>query len=243
MSQAPVLLEVSGARKTYPGARAPVLDGVDLRIRRGESVVFLGPSGSGKSTLLRAIGGLEPLDAGTVRTASRPAVVFQDPALYPWLTVAQNIALAGRFRAHRGQVSRGRVRELLDVLGLTSLADTAPGQLSGGQAQRVAVGRALAAKPQLLLLDEPFSALDPATREDLQHWLRRLIEDLELTAVTVTHDVAEATALGDRVGFFRTGAGFERWWTVPRTDRDPDTDALTADLREHYRGAREEWII
>lgn len=243
MTGAPVLLEVRGARKTYPGARAPVLDGVDLRIRRGESVVFLGPSGSGKSTLLRAIGGLEPLDAGTVRTASRPAVVFQDPALYPWLNVAQNIALAGRFRAHRGRVPEPRVRELLEVLGLVPLAEASPAQLSGGQAQRVAVGRALAARPQLLLLDEPFSALDPATREDLQRWLRRLIDDLGLTAVTVTHDVAEAAALGDRVGFFRAGVGFERWWDVPRTAQEADADALTADLRDHYRGARGEWVI
>ncbi|ASE12257.1 ABC transporter [Kocuria rhizophila] len=226
-----------GVRKTYPGAGRPALDGVDLTLHRGETLAVLGPSGSGKSTLLRAIAGLETLDEGTIEFGdpdARLAVVFQSPALFPWLSVRRNVALGGRYRRNRDRFDEERVGELLEVLGLDQLAHTPVQELSGGQAQRVSVGRALAVHPDVLLLDEPFSALDPATREDLQQWLRQLTTDLGLTVFLVTHDVAEAMSLGDRIGFFAGPRGFRRQWV-------PSRDATTAEqILATYRGVDDE---
>ncbi|GEC98572.1 nitrate ABC transporter ATP-binding protein [Kocuria varians] len=228
-----VALRVRGVRKTYPGAAGPALDGVDLTLRRGETLAVLGPSGSGKSTLLRAIAGLEALDGGTIEFGNpdaRLAVVFQSPALFPWLSVRRNLALGGRYRRNRDRFDERHVAELLEILGLADLAHTPVQELSGGQAQRVSVGRALAVRPDVLLLDEPFSALDPATREDLQAWLRGLATDLDLTVFLVTHDVAEAMALGDRIGFFAGPRGFRRQWA-------PARDGTTAEqILASYRG-------
>ncbi|GEO92088.1 MULTISPECIES: ABC transporter ATP-binding protein [Kocuria] len=226
-------LRVRGVHKTYPGAAAPALDGVDLTLHPGETLAVLGPSGSGKSTLLRAIAGLEPLDRGTVEFGDpdeRLAVVFQDPGLFPWLSVRANIALGGRYRRNRDRFDEAHVDELLGILGLAELARTPVQELSGGQAQRVSVGRALAVRPDVLLLDEPFSALDPATRQDLQQWLRGLVRELSLTVFLVTHDVEEALVLGDRIGFFGGPAGFTRQWV-------PARDGATAEqILAHYRG-------
>lgn len=236
-------LTVRGLRKTYPGAVAPALDGVDLTVRNGETLAVLGPSGSGKSTLLRAIAGLEPLDGGTIEFGNpdeRLAVVFQAPGLFPWLSVRQNIALGGRYRRNRDRFDESRVEELLGILGLTELAHTPVQELSGGQAQRVSVGRALAIRPDVLLLDEPFSALDPATRGDLQLWLRNLAAELELTVFLVTHDVEEALTLGDRIGFFAGPTGFTEQW-IPARD-----GTTAAQILAHYRGtdgSTGTWII
>ena len=236
-------LTVRGVRKAYPGAPAPALDGVDLTLRTGETLAVLGPSGSGKSTLLRAIAGLEPLDGGTIEFGNpdeRLAVVFQAPGLFPWLSVRQNIALGGRYRRNRDRFDDAHVDELLGILGLAELAHTPVPELSGGQAQRVSVGRALAVRPDVLLLDEPFSALDPATRQDLQEWLRELADELALTVFLVTHDVEEAIALGDRIGFFAGPRGFTRQWV-------PAQDGTTAEqILAHYRGADDgsgNWVI
>jgi len=234
---------VRGLRKTYPGASAPVLDGVDLTLRNGETLAVLGPSGSGKSTLLRAIAGLETLDGGTIEFGNadeRLAVVFQDPGLFPWLSVRGNIALGGRYRRNRDRFDETRVEELMEILGLSALAGTPVQELSGGQAQRVSVGRALAVHPDVLLLDEPFSALDPATRQDLQLWLRGLVTELELTVFLVTHDVDEAITLGDRIGFFAGPRGFRQQW-VPAQD-----GTTAAEILAHYRGAADgsgNWVI
>lgn len=236
-------LTVRGVRKTYPGAAAPALDGVDLTLHHGETLAVLGPSGSGKSTLLRAIAGLEPLDGGTIEFGDpdeRLAVVFQSPALFPWLSVRRNLALGGKYRRNQDRFDENHVTELLEILGLSALAHTPVQELSGGQAQRVSVGRALAVRPDVLLLDEPFSALDPATRADLQVWLRGLATDLDLTIFLVTHDVAEAIALGDRIGFFAGPRGFRRQWV-------PARDGTTAEqILAHYRGSDAgtgNWVI
>jgi ABC-type nitrate/sulfonate/bicarbonate transport system ATPase subunit len=236
-------LVVRDVHKTYPGAAGPALDGVDLTLHDGETLAVLGPSGSGKSTLLRAIAQLESLDSGTIEFGNadeRLAVVFQDPGLFPWLPVRQNIALGGRYRRNRDRFEDSRVDDLLEILGLTALADAPVQELSGGQAQRVAVGRALAVRPDVLLLDEPFSALDPATRKDLQLWLRELTTELALTVFLVTHDVDEAITLGDRVGFFRGPGGFSRQWV-------PALDGTTAEqILAHYRGTDSgsgNWVI
>jgi sulfate transport system ATP-binding protein len=155
-------------------------------------------------------------------------VVFQQPLLMPWLTVAQNVAFASRFGAHRNALNDD-ADELTNRFGLQGLAHRYPDQLSGGQAQRVAILRAVATRPRLLLLDEPFSALDPAIRADLQRWLADLAAQLDVTVVLVTHDVGEALALAGRVVLLRDGRLAGEW-----TPAASDLDALRAEILEHY---------
>jgi sulfonate transport system ATP-binding protein len=200
--------------KTYPnGVRA--LDGVSLEVGPGEIVVIAGGSGCGKSTLLRAIAGLDPpgtgrvmLD-GTMITAphERIGIIFQEPRLLPWLKVADNVGfgLTDRPRSER----HDRVARALARVGLSEKAQVWPRELSGGQAQRVAILRALVPRPQVLLLDEPFSALDAFTRADLQDHLLDLWADAKPTLVMVTHDVEEAIVLADRIMVMRAGRLFE----------------------------------
>ncbi|WP_433561897.1 ABC transporter ATP-binding protein [Nocardia sp. CA-151230] len=214
-----------------------VLDNVGISIDRGEFLAVLGPSGSGKSTLLRILAGLESLTAGTVRWSSdgaRPptGVVFQQPLLLPWLTVIENISLARRFTAHRHEFDHEYPTTLLRRFGMDGLADRYPSELSGGQAQRVAVLRAAATRPRLLLLDEPFSALDPATRIDLRQWLAELVAELAATVVLITHDVEEAIALSDRIVLLDRGR-IRREWREVRTGLD--TPALRADILQQYQ--------
>ncbi len=208
-------LELSRVEKRFPRGIA-ALDGIDLAIASGEIVTVLGPSGSGKSTLLGVIAGLERPDAGEVRIGGRRAerlppwrrdvaMVFQQPAAYPHLSVRDNLAFGLRARgAGRDEVRRG-VDEVADRLGLATMLDRRPAELSGGERQRVAIGRALARKPAVLLLDEPFSALDAplrtALRVDLAEWQRHF----GVTTVHVTHDQAEALALGTRVAVIERG--------------------------------------
>jgi sulfate/thiosulfate transport system ATP-binding protein len=186
------------------------VDDVSFDVRTGELVALLGPSGGGKSTILRVIAGLESADAGTVHFERGPVdhlharerqvgFVFQHYALFRHMSVAENVAFGLRVRdvprAERGR----RVEELLRLVGLQGLGDRAPAQLSGGQRQRVALARALAPEPRLLLLDEPFAAVDAKVREELRQWLRRLHDDVGVTSVFVTHDQQEAFAVADRV--------------------------------------------
>lgn len=208
----PSALSLHDAVKTYPSSERPVLNRVSLTLEPGESFVILGATGSGKSTLLRSVAGLETLDSGSVQLSGNLAMVFQQPALLPWLNVHDNVALGGRFRRNRGVVSAHEVDHLLQTLGLGELSHRLPEELSGGQAQRVSIARALAVKPSVLLLDEPLSALDPATRTDVQHWLRGVIDTLKVTTLTVSHDISEALLLGDRIGFFKAHQGFTRIW-------------------------------
>lgn len=233
-------VRVTGAAKSYgrtPNTR-PVLRGLDFSVRPGEFVVVLGPSGCGKSTLLRALAGLEELDGGSIEWSGQDArppigVVFQQPLLMPWLTVRENIRFGGRYQANHARFETARAEELLSRFGLAELADSYPDQLSGGQAQRVAVARAAAIRPHLLLLDEPFSALDPTTRHDLQDWLRSTTSALGLTTVLVTHDVSEALSLGDRIALLDgSGAVGRTWSNEPGSRNDP---ALHDELLAHYR--------
>ncbi|BDY31604.1 MULTISPECIES: ABC transporter ATP-binding protein [Mycolicibacterium] len=217
---------------------ATVLAGVDLSISAGEFLAILGRSGSGKSTLLRILAGLETLDSGTVSWiggGARPqtGVVFQEPLLMPWLTVAANVGYAQRFAAHRDSFDQDYARELMARFGLDRLADRYPDQLSGGQAQRVAILRAIATRPRLLLLDEPFSALDPATRTDLQRWLAGLAAELDITVVLVTHDVDEALLLAHRVLLLGEDGLIRRQWQPD--DGRADADSLRQDVLDHYR--------
>lgn len=192
------------------------LDNVSLSVPDGQLVALLGPSGSGKTTLLRVIAGLEPPDHGQVLYDDRdvtlqPArlrgvgLVFQHFALFPHLDVYENIAFALRIRKRPEAEVRSRVGELLELIQLTGLEGRLPAQLSGGQRQRVALARALAAEPKLLLLDEPFSALDARVRRDLRRWLRELHDRIQTTCLFVTHDHEEAFELADRVVLFDRG--------------------------------------
>ena len=204
--------------KTYPGASAPALQDVSLSIRPNEFVTFVGASGCGKSTLLRTIAGLESYGQGMVETvtpygrqvvnAPGPdrAMVFQHYSLYPWLTVIDNIKFCRQLKVHTaGRTSSdvedaaGRADALLRLMGLTHVAKAFPGELSGGMQQRVAIARALMSRPPILLMDEPFGALDAQTRE-VMHDLIQHVHKLERTTIVfVTHDVDEAIYLGQRV--------------------------------------------
>jgi sulfate transport system ATP-binding protein len=190
------------------------LDGIDLEIGDGELLALLGPSGSGKTTLLRVIAGLEQPDSGTVAVngADNTArsfrdrevgFVFQHYALFRHMTVFENVAFGLRVRPRRSRPAdheiAERVHSLLKLVQLDFLADRYPGQLSGGQRQRVALARTLAVEPKVLLLDEPFGALDAKVRRELRQWLRHLHDQIQVTSVFVTHDQDEALELGNRV--------------------------------------------
>jgi iron(III) transport system ATP-binding protein len=207
-------LDVRGVRKAY--SRVVALDGVDLRVPSGALVAVLGPSGCGKTTLLRCIAGFEHVDAGQIRVGDRMvagggthlaphrrrvAVVPQEGALFPHLSVADNVGY-GMERAERRS---GRVTEVLALVGLAGFGQRMPHQLSGGQQQRVAVARALGPRPPLLLLDEPFSALDAGLRTELRRDVRAALRADGATAVLVTHDQGEALSMADQVAVMRAG--------------------------------------
>jgi sulfonate transport system ATP-binding protein len=206
------MLVLDRVGKTYPnGVRA--LEGVSLAVPHGEILVVVGGSGCGKSTLLRAISGLDTPTQGTVAldgvaiTAPHEAIgiIFQEPRLLPWLDVADNVGFGLEHRPKPER--RTRVATALARVGLTEKARMWPRELSGGQAQRVAIARALVPRPQVLLLDEPFSALDAFTRADLQDHLLDLWADSKPTLVMVTHDVEEAVVLADRIMVMRAQPG------------------------------------
>ncbi len=213
-------LELRGVVRAYGDTR--VLDGVDLVVREGERVVVLGPSGSGKTTLLRIVAGLDVPDAGRVLLGGETVagegrllvppeernvgMVFQDLALWPHMTARQNVEFPLRARGVPRMDRRRRVDELLRTVGLGELGDRRPAELSGGQRQRVALARALAASPRLLLLDEPFTSLDPELAGRLRGDLVALQERLRFTLLHVTHDRDEARALATRMVLLRRGS-------------------------------------
>ena len=192
------LITGRGIRRSFGGT--VVLDGVDIAIRPGEVVALLGGSGSGKSTLLRILAGLDGEETGEVDTRGRTAVVFQEHRLLPWKRVADNVGLGVPGK----DVSERAARALAEV-GLADRGGAWPAELSGGQAQRVAVARALVRQPDLLLLDEPFGALDALTRLKMQALFNRLRAEHGFAALLVTHDVDEALLLADRVAILEAG--------------------------------------
>ncbi|MCC2974274.1 ABC transporter ATP-binding protein [Massilia sp. IC2-476] len=203
------LLDIAVDAKDH-GAR-PVLRSLRLRLAPGETVSLVGASGCGKSTLLSIAAGLDTAYRGSVCLDGQPlrgpspdvGMVFQEPRLFPWLTVAQNIA----FGAAPDPGSSARIAALLDEVGLAGHADALPKQLSGGQAQRAAIARGLFTSPRVLLLDEPFSAVDAFTRMRLQNLLARVVHQRGLAVLVVTHDIDEALLLGDRVLLMDAAAG------------------------------------
>lgn len=207
-------ITVRGANKRYGDFVA--LDNVDFAVPSGSLTALLGPSGSGKSTLLRAIAGLDHPDSGTVTingvdvTGIPPqrrgiGFVFQHYAAFKHMTVRDNVAFGLKIRKRPKSEVKEKVDNLLEVVGLTGFQARYPNQLSGGQRQRMALARALAVDPQVLLLDEPFGALDAKVREDLRAWLRRLHEEVHVTTVLVTHDQAEALDVADRIAVLNHG--------------------------------------
>ncbi|QJP11890.1 ABC transporter ATP-binding protein [Pseudomonas multiresinivorans] len=202
-------LAIQGLSKAYAidGRSLPVLENISLDVRPGEFVSIVGASGCGKSSLLRLIVGLENdysgrilLDGQTMNgTSLERGIVFQDHRLFPWKTVEQNVALALKNQKLSRAEKRERVAEHLELVGLTGFEQAYPHQLSGGMAQRAAIARALITQPKVLLLDEPFGALDALTRVRLQHELQRIWVQQRSTMIMVTHDVEEALYLGDRV--------------------------------------------
>jgi nitrate/nitrite transport system ATP-binding protein len=208
-------LKVQGLGKTYPGAAEPVFDGVNFDIAEGEFVCIIGHSGCGKTTILNVLAGLETATAGHVfmdrREVAGPSldrgVVFQGHALMPWLTVRGNIAFAVRSKWpqwSRAQVDE-HVQKYVALVGLAAAIDKKPSQLSGGMKQRVGIARAFAIQPRMLLLDEPFGALDALTRGTIQDELLRICAETRQTVFMITHDVDEAILLADRILLMSNG--------------------------------------
>jgi sulfonate transport system ATP-binding protein len=198
-----------------------VLKSIDLDVRPGEIVVLLGRSGCGKSTLLRSLAHLDPTPAGEIEVNGRTAVAFQEPRLLPWKRVRENVALALLNTDQRDKRFE-RADQTLAEVGLTEKSDAWPLQLSGGQAQRVSLARALVSNPDLLLLDEPFSALDALTRIEMHQLVIELWRHHSMAILLVTHDVDEALALADRLVVLDEGRIAHSWeLTLPRSDRAP----------------------
>jgi sulfonate transport system ATP-binding protein len=215
-------LDARGITRSFAGRR--VLDGIDLQIRNGEFVALLGRSGSGKSTLLRALAGLDPDVQGTIAVPRRRAVVFQDARLLPWAKVLDNVVLG-----LAGDDATTAGRRALEEVGLGDHADAWPRTLSGGEAQRAALARALVREPQLLLLDEPFGALDALTRLRMHVLVQELVARHRPATLLVTHDVDEAIALADRVLVLTDGVlslDVEVRLDRPRRRTDPAADRL-----------------
>ena len=208
------LIQARKLWKFYPGAEAPALQDINLEIRENEFVTLVGASGCGKSTLLRTMAGLESYSRGELSVRGEPvtgpglerAMVFQHYSLYPWLTVLENIRFARQLQAHTRdrtsadvEAAAGRADALLRLMGLTAVAKAYPNQLSGGMQQRVAIARALMSRPPIVLMDEPFGALDAQTREVMHDLIAHVHRQEKSTIVFVTHDVEEALYLGHRV--------------------------------------------
>lgn len=218
------------------------LEGLSMEIRRGEFVCLVGASGCGKSTLLSIIAGLEEPTSGRVHLHSRPALMFQEPALLPWLTVRRNVELPLRLRRVGPEERRVEADRLLRLVHMAGFEDKRPHELSGGMRQRVAMARALAQDSDVLLMDEPFAALDAITRDVLHEDLTRIWEETGITIIFVTHNVREAARLGDRVIQLtsRPGRVARYWWVDIERPRAIETPAVSALSREITEELREE---
>ncbi|GHH65946.1 ABC transporter ATP-binding protein [Streptosporangium violaceochromogenes] len=239
--QPSVLLD--GVSKTYGQGRnaVPALDDVSLSVRRGEFVSLLGASGCGKSTLLSLVAGLDRPTAGRIDTrGGKIAMMFQEPALFPWLTVSANVEMALRVRGVARKERRARAAELLEIVHLGGFGARRPHELSGGMRQRVSLARALAQEADVLLMDEPFGALDAMTRDLLHDELERIWRERGLSVLFVTHNVREAVRLGDRVVLLSSRPGrvaedFPVGIGRPRVIDSPAVAGLASTVTERLR--------
>lgn len=247
------VLRARGLTLRYPGADAAVFQDVNLDLARGEVLAVLGASGAGKSSLLRVLAGLQAPSAGALdmegqRLAGvhpRVAVAFQDPGLLPWLTLERNVAFGLDFKHQPALDARERARRVdlaIEEVGLSHARQLRPAQLSGGMAQRTALARCLARQPAVLLLDEPFGALDEVTRAEMQTLLRKVVADVGAAALLITHDIDEALLLADRIVLLGGApGGVLGEWAVdlpqPRADLLPEMGALRLEILSRLRGA------
>ncbi len=236
------IISLSGVDKTFgAGADAvTALADVDLAVERGEFVCLIGASGCGKSTILNLVAGLESPSAGAVEVGGRVAMMFQESALFPWLTIAANIELPMRLAGMGRVARRARARELIATVHLDGFADKRPHQLSGGMRQRAALARAFAQDAEVLLMDEPFGALDAMTRDVLHEELDTLVRSRELTVLFVTHNVREAARLADRIIVMsprpgRVTAGFDVDIERPRRIDSHAVSELAAEVTDQLR--------
>ena len=252
------VVEIAGVDKVFEasGGRTKALEAIDLTIRAGEFVTLIGPSGCGKSTLLRVIGDLTAPTTGTVIVNGKPArqarldrdygIVFQAPVLFDWRSVQANVALPLEIKGTPRSERDERVRAMLDLVELMDFSRHYPWQLSGGMQQRVSIARALALEPSILLMDEPFGALDEMTRERLNTEVQRIWQQTGTTVVFVTHSIPEAVFLSSRVVVMSPRPGrivqdIDVYLPRPRTDDTRETPRyfeLITDVRETLRGRR-----
>jgi len=253
------ILQVRNLTKVYPNPGGAdledlvVLDGISFDVREGEFVTIVGPSGSGKTTLLNIIAGLESYDGGDVVVSGHQvsgsgtdiAMIFQEDSLFPWLNVQDNVAFGLKQRGVPKDERGKMASQYIELVGLTKFAKSYTHQLSGGMKQRVAIARGLAMNPRVLLMDEPFGALDVLTRETLQYQIQEIHERTGKTILFVTHDVREAATLGDRVIMFSHGpAKIKEQYLIdlkrPRNVEDP---ALTGTIGAILKNLREEDVF
>ncbi len=242
-----------GVGKSFAASPAPVLEGIDLAIERGEFVSIIGPSGCGKSTLLKLVAGLTPCTTGEIcvngmtpkNARELVSFVFQEPTRLPWLTVEKNVSLALDLERRTTREARAAtVAALLELVGLSHVAKHYPRQLSGGMKMRTSIARALATRPRLLLMDEPFAALDEMTRDRMNEELLRLREEQNWTVLFVTHSVAEAVFLASKVIVLvpypgRVAHVVEVDLPYPRTQETRDSDAYDELVNRTSRLLRE----
>jgi NitT/TauT family transport system ATP-binding protein len=233
---------VSDVSKVYgpAGSHTFALDHISLRVRPGEFCCLVGASGCGKTTLLNLIAGLDRPQTGKIKLSGRPALLFQDAGLFPWLTARQNIEIALRLRGVQKRERAERASALLATMHLEGFGDRLPHELSGGMRQRVALARALAQEARVLLMDEPFGALDAITRDLLHDELERIWMQTKTTAIFVTHNVREAVRLGDRVLVLSSRPAkvveeFEVNLKRPRHLDEPEVAALSGKIVERLR--------
>ena len=250
LSSKPPLVVCRGVSKSWetPGGTVTALDGIDLLVDRREFVVFLGPSGCGKSTLLYLIAGLEQLTSGTITSGGAAVtgpgtdrgLIFQESSLFPWMSVGENVTFGLKLRGMGSEERRNAAAELLRKVGLADAADKRPDQLSGGMRQRAAMARALALRPEVLLLDEPFAALDVQTRSKMQDFLIEVWRESGASMLFVTHHIDEAVGLADRVVVFTSRPGRIKSIVPidlprPRDPRSPEFHALSDHLTDLLR--------
>lgn len=256
MTEQKPVLRAQGLGLEYGEKKMPpkvIFQAVDLSIDAGERLTIIGPSGCGKSSLLNVLAGLQTPTAGSVyyhdellqKPRAEISVILQEFGLFPWKSAAQNVELPLVLKKVPAQERQEAVRQIMEQLDIWRVRSQFPGQLSGGQRQRVAIARALIQKPEILLLDEPFSALDALTRENLQNLLLKLCEQLKMTLLMVTHSIEEAVFLGQRILVFADGETQPVLLDNPQSANEAyrQTEAFyqhCADLRERIRGERHE---